>query len=180
MARILGVAAFSPDRKYRYLLTREWEPLIPGKKSVLFVMLNPSTADSVEDDPTIRRCIGFAKRLECRELVVVNLYAYRATDWKELLKVEDPIGEKNDEQIRMSAQDASVVVAAWGAHVAHIPGGPKRVDAVIDIISASHVMVKCLGFCKNKEPRHPLMIRANAPFENLWELEHIFTDVVHT
>ena len=90
-------ATFSADRKYRYVLDREWET---SGKLVTFIMLNPSNADEVVDDRTIKRCIDFAKESGCGRLRVVNLFAYRSTDPKELEHVADPIGDGNDDDIR--------------------------------------------------------------------------------
>src|SRR5690606_18576726 len=93
-----GTARFSPCGQYRYLLTRPipapfWKP---DAGEAVFVMLNPSTADASEDDPTIRRCIGFAKEWGCTGLTVANLYALRSTDPKGLWKHRDPVGPEND------------------------------------------------------------------------------------
>lgn len=85
-------AIISECGKYRYSLSRIWDE---NKANVLFIMLNPSTADGDVDDPTIRRCIGFAKSWGYGGIYVGNLFAYRATDPKELLKVENPIGFEN-------------------------------------------------------------------------------------
>lgn len=85
-------AVISDDGLYRYLLERHWDDTT---SSCTFVMLNPSTADALVDDPTIRRCVGFAKSFGCGSLRVVNLYAYRATKPAELWTVDDPVGPAN-------------------------------------------------------------------------------------
>lgn len=107
-------AELSPCGLYRYWLWRKWSD---GGKRVTFVMLNPSTADALMDDPTIRKCVGFAKRLGFDELFVVNLFAYRATEPKELQRVGWRIAEgpANDNHTATACMLASLVIAAWGA-----------------------------------------------------------------
>ena len=105
--------------KHRYVLRRDWNA--QGKGILNFIMLNPSTADDVFDDATIRRCTGFAKRWGFSCLVVTNLFAYRATDPKELkrLALSNPalaVGEDNDRNLRMQAHIADAIVCAWGNH----------------------------------------------------------------
>ena len=110
-------AVISACGKYRYTLTRVLqydEPITPTGQ-ITFVMLNPSTADATEDDPTIRRCIGFARGFKAEALNVVNLYALRATDPKELWKVTDPVGgSSNDYWIKRILETSSVIICAWG------------------------------------------------------------------
>ena len=107
-------AEISPCGLYRYSLTRKWEA---WKGTVNFIMLNPSTADAQEDDPTIRRCIGFAKAWGYGGIVVTNLFAYRATNPKELKKVDKPFGEHNHlYQLEAAVISSELTVCAWGAH----------------------------------------------------------------
>lgn len=106
-------AYISEDGVYRYSLTRDWDETLPV---MLFVMLNPSTADAVVDDQTIRRCIGFAERAYMGGLEVVNLFAFRATDPKEMKAAPDPVGPENNTVIRQALSEAKTVVCAWGAH----------------------------------------------------------------
>lgn len=105
---------FSDCGTYRYTLERELGPA--GAGTVAFIMLNPSTADAKLDDPTIRRCIGYGRAWAMQRLLVGNLFAYRATDPKELFKVEDPVGPANDGWLRRIREEADIVVCAWGAH----------------------------------------------------------------
>jgi hypothetical protein len=136
--------------QYRYNLVRIWEEHQPR---VCFVMLNPSTADAYQDDPTIRRCIGFARAWGYGSLEVVNLYAWRATDPKEIWKATFPIGSENDRYIDAAVKRSSCVIAAWGV-------GAKcraRVGQVNRIL----VNAYCLGRTKKGDPRHPLFIPAN-------------------
>lgn len=105
-------AVFSPDRIYRYRLTRDGA--MHGS-TVLFIMLNPSTADETQDDPTIRRCMAYAARWGHARLEVVNLFALRATNPMQLrLFRGDPVGPDNDRHIMEAVQDADIVIAAWG------------------------------------------------------------------
>lgn len=145
---------------YRYKL---WRSICPDVRTILFVMLNPSTADATHNDPTIRRCISFAQRERYGRLVVVNLFAYRATNPQRLAWADEPIGPKNDATIRDEAEYAQRVVCAWGAI-------PKRYharrDAVLKILrelSPLDRTLYCLGKTKNGEPRHPLMLRGDEP-----------------
>lgn len=148
-------AVIDPTGAYRYHLGRHWNPLFP--KRCCFIMLNPSTADAELDDPTIRRCIGFAKRWGYGALDVVNLFAYRATNPQELYQVEDPVGPDNDRWIRTVTGSAgcSLVVAAWGAHRMASHRGNK-------IASLIDCPMVCLGRTKDGYPRHPLYVPADA------------------
>ena len=135
----------------------------------MFVMLNPSTADATVDDPTIRRCVGFAKRWGFNRLVVGNVYGLRSTDPK-ALKVEgaEPVGEPlpeshahtysnmNDEWLRkllLGPEPPERVICAWGTHAA-----PKRAAQVFDVLSAHHFPIECLGTTKHGHPKHPLYL----------------------
>lgn len=146
-------AVISKDRKYRYSLTREWDE---GFDTCLFVMLNPSTADADLDDPTIRRCIRFAKDWGYRKLEVVNLYAFRSTDPKQLWQVFDPVGLENDHHIRTASARAAMTIVAWGTNAKK-----PRQREVLRMLTDPHALeVTKLNF-----PKHPLYIRADAePF----------------
>ncbi|PCR88706.1 hypothetical protein CP557_21800 [Natrinema ejinorense] len=106
-------AVLSDDGEYRYRLTRTWDA---AKPTVAFLMLNPSTADASEDDPTIRRCLGFAKDWGYGSLVVANLFGLRTPDPSNLRDHPNPIGPDNDDHLRDVCTDAAQVVAAWGAN----------------------------------------------------------------
>ena len=136
---------------YRYELSREWDS---SKSRLRFCMLNPSTANALEDDPTIRRCIGFAKGFGYGGIVVVNLFAWRST--KPLKSWNfNHIGPRNDEFIHDLCFEKNVV-CAWGANA------PKdRVDEVMDIFDESMV-TWCLGLTKAGAPRHPLYLPSNS------------------
>ena len=146
-------AEISPDGRYRYLLGRRWSS---GPRAT-FIMLNPSTADAAQDDPTIRRCIGFARGWGLGAMQVVNLYALRATDPAALWRAQDPVGPYNDAILAACAlahQDAPLV-AAWGANARH-----DRVAAVLRLPGMDRLTT--LGVTKAGHPRHPLYLPATA------------------
>ena len=151
-------AIISACSQYRYMLLRRW-----GEKprSVTWIMLNPSTADAEVDDNTIRRCISFSKRkdLNYDSMVVVNLFALRATDPKHLLSATDPIGPKNNYWIQSACNRSDLFIAAWGA----FPKAKSAVKNVVKTIHTNGYALQCLGTTKNGAPRHPLYLRSDAP-----------------
>ena len=134
---------------YRYLLSRRWGRGAPA----LFVMLNPSTADAADDDQTIRRCIGFARRWRAPALEVVNLYALRATRPRDLFAHAAPVGPENDDAIREAADRAGAIVVAWGVHGAR---DTSRVERVLELLDGRALV--CLGVSAGGQPRHPLYL----------------------
>lgn len=150
-------AVLSDDGAYRYELARTWGDGPPAG----FIMLNPSTADADVDDPTIRRCIGFARRLNCDGLLVANLFGLRATDPRELAEHPDPVGHLNDAHIGRLIVEADVVIVAWGAH----PNTSRRVAAVVELAEAAGRVLHCLGKTKAGSPRHPLYLAGDTPLE---------------
>ena len=106
-------AEFSPCRQYRYSLWRYWDE---HKRYAVFVCLNPSTADETKDDPTVRRCINFAKGWDYGGMIMLNLFALRSTDPKRLKLVDDPVGPDNDFHLRSASSKAGITIAAWGIH----------------------------------------------------------------
>ncbi len=142
-------AILSPCRVYRYALWREWPG---GTGYVLWIMFNPSSADEVKPDPTIRRCIGFATRWGCQALIVVNLFAYRATHPADLFMARDPIGPDNDEHLRRETNNAQYIVCAWGAS----PKAVERSREVLEILRDKTLHV--LGLTNRGHPRHPLYV----------------------
>lgn len=146
---------FSPCRTYRYTLWREW---IGGTGYAQFIGLNPSTADEVQDDPTIRRCINFAKAWGFSGLCMTNLFAYRATDPRVMKAHREPVGPANDRLLVQIANDARLVVAAWGADGDHM-GRAAHVSALLR--DAYRINLTCLGTTKQGQPRHPLYLRAD-------------------
>lgn len=139
---------FSPCRTYRYTLWREW---IGGDGYAMFIGLNPSTADETKNDPTIRRCMDFAQTWGYAGLCMTNLFAFRATEPKVMLKARiDPIGKDNDGHLQRLAKDAGVIVAAWGAHGNHM-GRDQQVRALI-------TNLHYLRLTKDGHPGHPLYL----------------------
>jgi len=108
---VIKGAILSRDRQYRYLLWRQWDN---NKSTCVFIGLNPSTADETEDDPTLRRCVNFSKQWGYGKYVMVNLFAYRATNPHELKKQDKPIGYRNNQIIKEQCSQADLIVAAWG------------------------------------------------------------------
>ena len=147
-----GGAVFSRDRRYRYRLWRRWDRARP---LVAFVMLNPSTADGRCDDPTIRRCVAFARSWGFGGAEIVNLFAYRATDPRALLRVHDPVGRRNGRYLRSAVFRAALVVAAWGANTLV---GHERAAA---LAALSPRRPRCLGVTRDGHPRHPLYLRSD-------------------
>lgn len=148
-------ARISPDGLYRYGLIRKWDH---AAQPATFIMLNPSTADGTQDDPTIRRCVGFARALGCGGIVVVNLYAFRATKPADLWQAEDPVGPENDDRIRSNVAYAATVgapvIAAWGTQ----PKARDRVAEVSVIVEGAGAPLLALGITKGGDPRHPLYV----------------------
>lgn len=160
---MVGTAEFSHEEgmAYRYRLTREWDA---DRAVVNFIGLNPSTADAFEDDPTIRRCVGFARRWGFGKLVMTNLFAYRATDPSNLCMADvDIVGPQNDRWLLNATGEATLVVAAWGA----VDGlyrnstrfAVRRAAAVQSLLE--WVDLHALGFTKAGFPRHPLYLRGD-------------------
>lgn len=151
-------ATFSPDRAYRYALTRRWSE----DPTVVFVMCNPSTADALVDDATIRRCVGFAKRWGGGGLLVVNAFGLRATEPSTLRGHPDPVGPDNDDVITsvMMAEaerySISQVIAAWGVS-ARLKRRDRHMAAMLNSAGARPF---CLGLTAEGQPRHPLYVPA--------------------
>lgn len=143
-------ATFSPCRRYRYALWRSWDDSLPR---VLFVGLNPSTADERRNDPTIRRCIGFARGWGYGGCAVANLFAFRATYPADLKRADDPVGPDNDAWLLKLAGEAGLIVAAWGNDGAW----RDRSAQVSAVLPEMH----CLDRNRTGEPAHPLYQRAD-------------------
>ncbi len=141
-------AIFSKDRKHRYVLIREWDL---KKPSLMIISLNPSTADEKINDPTIQRCIGFAKKWGFGRLFVTNLFSFRATSPKDLFNFKNPIGDKNDYWIRKLLKKVNKIVLAYGNH-----GGFKnRHQKILKIIKNPY----CIKKSKTGMPMHPLYLK---------------------
>jgi hypothetical protein len=148
-------AKLSDDGRYRYALLRRWA----HGPAATFILLNPSTADAEVDDPTVVRCVRFARTWGYAALHVVNLYALRATNPAELLKADDPVGPENDDYLTRHA---------WYAHTAHAPlvagwgigADPDRVRRILGYPQIRDL--RCLGYTGDGSPRHPLYMRADS------------------
>ncbi len=151
--RLTGTGAvFSPCGRYRYKLWRVWDPDRP-LGCVMFLMLNPSTATDTEDDPTIRRCVGYARSWGYGGLCVGNLFAYRATDPTALRRAAHPVGPDNDRALRAMVAQCGLVVAAWGSH------GAKYVQRVQEVLNLVRQPLYCLRPLRSGHPAHPLRQR---------------------
>lgn len=148
-----GSATFSEDGVYRYELRRQWNPFQPF---AMFIGLNPSTADASTDDPTIRRCCGFARSWQCGGIIMTNLFAYRATDPLELFGVADPVGPLNDDHIMAAAEEVrKIIVCCWGNH-----GALQQRDLDVPRLVGQYPL-QCFGMTKTGQPKHPLYLPAN-------------------
>lgn len=149
-------ATFSPCRIYRYALWRIWDDTKPF---AMFIGLNPSTADEIENDPTVRRCINFAKSWGCGGLYMTNIFAFRSTDRSVMKSHPLPIGDENDKYLLELALAAGVIVCAWGTDGAHLGRG----EQVKSLLSTHELM--CLNHTKHGHPQHPLYVKADKQLE---------------
>lgn len=139
---------------YRYRLTRVWDASLP---TITFVLLNPSTADAVDLDPTLRRCVTFSKRDGFGSMTILNLYAYRTSSPTVMLAASDPIGPEND---RMLSEATGTVVAGWGTNA-----NPARVAHALTLLPP----LKALKITKHGHPQHPLYVKGDSPLVD-WPL----------
>lgn len=173
-------AHISADGRYRYLLWREWRgtheathwswlggrdgagALLGEPKSCLFIMFNPSTADGTRDDPTIRRCVAFARSWNFERLEVVNLFAFRTSDPANLLELshrDDPVGPENRQWVERGLEDAGLIVCAWGVHGSHL----GQDETMLGWLGRRSCYA--LGRSKHGHPRHPLYVKASTPLQ---------------
>lgn len=143
-------ATFSDCRRYRYKLSRIWQPARP---QMCFVLLNPSTADETRDDPTIKRCITRAINAGYGGVEIVNLFAWRSTFPVNLYQAPDPVGSQNDDAIFEAARRAKLVICGWGKHGA-LRGRGEVVLRIIRQVATPHV----LALNADGSPKHPLYI----------------------
>jgi len=148
-----GGAIFDVTGNYRYSLWRQWE----NTAHLVFIMLNPSTADAQTNDATIRRCVGFAQSWGYGSLEVVNLFALRATQPQHLRDAVDPIGSACDHYLLAAAAKAERIVVAWGNW-----GCLHQRDRSVLMLLAPHTPLHCLGTNQTGQPCHPLYIRRTA------------------
>jgi hypothetical protein len=162
---MVSLAKISPCGTYRYRLTRVWDGTKPR---MVFIMLNPSTADAIDDDATIVRCINRARREGCGSIDVVNLFALRSTDPKALRTHPDPVGPENDYHLlSVLTMTPRFVIAAWGANRFARP----RAKHVQTLLAAPLAEIRrgltCLAVNQDGSPKHPLYVRADATIKRL-------------
>lgn len=146
-----STAIYSDCENYRYALTRIWDP--DGRRA-LFIMLNPSTATEVQNDPTVERCERRARALGFGGFRVTNIFAWRDTDPKKMRAAADPVGPQNDQTIVESVPLADQVICAWGTHGAHLGRGAH----VERLLRQTGAPLFHLGLSKAGHPKHPLYI----------------------
>lgn len=150
-----SVAVYSSCERYRYTLTRDWGGGAgPLGARALFVMLNPSTATEMQNDPTVERCERRARALGFGAFRVCNIFAWRETDPAAMRRAAEPVGPANDAAIAESCGWADFILCAWGTHGAHMARGP----AVEGLMRATGHDLHCLGLTKDGHPKHPLYI----------------------
>lgn len=149
---IIKDAIFSENREHRYFLSRVWDGTL---KKIAFIGLNPSTADESLDDPTIRRCVGFAKSWGGGSLYMINLFAFRSTNPKGLLTASDPVGSENDHWISQIVNESDIVVAAWGNH-----GNFNSRDR--QVLGLTNKKIYALSITNKNMPGHPLYLPKNS------------------
>ena len=149
-AGVVSEAAFSGCGSYRYALTRVWDDALPR---VAWVMLNPSTADEMRNDPTIERCERRSRAMGFGAYRIVNLYAFRATLPRDLLAAPDPVGPRNAAALRDAARWSGRVICGWGAHAC-----PARASEAAALMRQAGAALFHLGVTRGGQPRHPLYV----------------------
>lgn len=147
-------AAFSPCRQYRYALWRRRSDCKVARMAA-FVGLNPSTADETANDPTVTRCINFAKSWGYEGMFMLNAFAFRATDPRVMKAHPSPVGPENDRFILNITRRAGVTVLAWGVHCVHL----QRAEFLLNQFREQQIPVHCLGLTKDAHPKHPLYLK---------------------
>lgn len=148
-------AVFSDCEQYRYILWRKWSLAEAGRYAML-IGLNPSTADESINDPTVRRCIDFAKKWGMDGMYMMNAYAFRATDPAVMKKQPTPVGWHNDEALALVAKQCEIIVAAWGNHCTE-----DRSKKVIEIVESVGKTIQCFELNQNGSPKHPLYVKGD-------------------
>lgn len=149
---------FSADRKHRYTLIHRPDPLFRGGKLLMWVCLNPSTADETQLDPTLTRILGYSRREGYDGFIMTNLFAWRATDPKHMKAAADPVGPDNDRWLLDCAKRSGRVVAAWGSHGSH----QNRATHVCQLLRNFDLV--CLTRNADGAPGHPLYLKKTLPF----------------
>ena len=160
-------AKLSDCRKYRYALWRTWDD---SKPYVLIIGLNPSTANETQDDPTLTRCINFAKSWGYGGVCMANLFAFRATDPIDMKASSNPVGLENDFWLAKLSKDAGIVVAAWGNDGSYLGRSTK--------VKAALPNLHCMKMNKSGEPAHPLYLKASLIPVPMESNRHTTTDAL--
>lgn len=148
-------AIYTDCERYRYVLTRTWNH--QDRRRAVFIGLNPSTATEYQNDPTVARCINYAKSWDFDSMTMLNAFAFRSTDPKGLKSIADPVGLKNDHYIRKETDAAALVVLCWGTHAAHLNRGEKLLAKLKDWQRT----LSCLKVTKHGFPSHPLYLKSS-------------------
>jgi len=145
-------ATFSDCRKWRYDLWRIWDPSL---QRVAFIGLNPSTADETKNDPTVKRCINYAKKWGYGGMHMLNIFGYRATDPKDMKAFSEPIGPDNSSAICTIARECELVICCWGTHGGYLGRGREVLYMLNNFMD-----VHCLAVTKDGYPNHPLYLKS--------------------
>jgi len=140
---------YSACKHYRYLLSRSWQQ---GAGRVVFIGLNPSTADAVNDDPTIKRCVDYAARWGFAHMDMVNLFSFRATQPELLMAAKNPVGPCNDSWLDKSIARSDLAIACWGNHGSYLNRS--------SLINDRYPQLLCLKTTARSQPAHPLYLSA--------------------
>lgn len=151
---------FSTCRRWRYSLIHRLDELAPNSRLLPWIGLNPSTADETKLDPTLRRVKAFSQAAGYSGFVMLNLFAFRATDPKEMLHAMDPVGRENDAVLTSWVRPGEPIVCAWGKHGGHI----TRWRKVADMLTGAGAKLICVGVNKDGSPKHPLYVGGDTPF----------------
>ncbi len=146
-----STAIYSDCERYRYALTRVWDASLP---KLGYIMLNPSKATEMQNDPTVERCERRARALGYGAFRVTNIFGWRETDPHKMRKVADPVGPQNDTALTDLMTWADLVIAGWGTHGVHLEQGPKAGR----LLHATGRPIYCFGLTKDGHPRHPLYV----------------------
>lgn len=160
---VTGDALFSPCKTWRYRLTRSWQG---GRGGILWIMLNPSTADAVRVDPTVRRAITFSIIWGHAHACIGNVFALRATSPRHLYDHADPVGPDTDRHLAAMIGDAERIVLAWGNHALHA----QRYAQILDLLRGHERRCCHLGLTKQGLPKHPLYLSGDTRPESAIDL----------
>jgi len=152
-----NICIFSEDRKYRYSLRHFWGKESDKENPIAWIALNPSTADENKLDPTLRRIKGFSESWGYNCFYMLNIFAYRATDPREMKKQEDPVGPLNDFYIKQICKKCDTIVCAWGNHGKHL----NRSEEVLKNLFDTNPNICYLELSKIGEPKHPLYLKGD-------------------